>query len=732
MSTSSTHTHHGHSAACCAGTPAPKASQSGFSSAGDGQEQSTLRIEQMDCPTEEGLIRKVLGNRAEVYALEFDLMQRKLNVVHSPGFRSQLQGLIAQLGMSSELESPATEPGAKVASGNAWSSWLRIGAAVVVALVAESASWLQAPSWLVLLLSVAAIGLCGLGVYKKGWIAIRHRDLNINALMSIAVTGALVLGEWPEAAMVMSLFGLAELIEARSLDRARSAVDRLLSITPDLVDVWSAEQGWVSEKAVNVQAGALAKVLPGQRLGLDGIVELGSSAVNQAPITGESEAVTKSAGDVVYAGSINGMGELQYRITADYDHSLLARITHSVQQAQQNKAPIQRFVDRFSRIYTPVVVAVAAAIAVTPPLLGMGTFSEWVYKALVLLVIACPCALVISTPVAVVSALTLAARQGLLVKGGVYLERARQIKYVILDKTGTLTEGRPSLQDMFIAGEHAEPVKQVAYSLAMRSDHPASQALVQAKVHEDTIEIQDFMAVPGKGVQGLAGNICYRLGSKAWAAAEGAGAQAMLTQWEAGWQARGASFVYLHDGKTIVAAFAVNDAIKSGVKTALQRLRSQGVSVSIASGDNEHAVRAVATAVGIDEFQADLLPEEKLTLLTQHQQTGVVAMVGDGINDAPALAQADIGFAMGALGSDVAIETADVAILNDDLNKIPDVLQLSKRLHRVLVQNISTALAIKAIFLGLAMTGGASMWMAVFADVGASLLVVLNSLRLLR
>ena len=441
--------------------------------------------------------------------------------------------------------------------------------------------------------------------------------------------------------------------------------------------------------------------------------------------------MTKAAGDQVYAGSINGLGELQYRVTTDYDHSLLARITHAVQQAQQNKAPTQRFVDAFSRVYTPIVVVLAAGIAVIPPLVGWGAFTEWVYRALVLLVIACPCALVISTPVAVVSALTASARQGLLVKGGVYLERARRIQHVILDKTGTLTQGMPRVQDVFVSTAHNDYVQTLAYSLALRSDHPASQALVLAQPEGSALEVSGFSAIPGQGVEGVIEGRLYRLGSRAWASAE-AEPVPLLTAWEAKWQAQGASFVYLYEAQTVMAAFAINDVVKEGAAQALKRLASRGVTVSMASGDNRHAVSSVAAMVGLSHFHAELLPEQKLDLITQHQKKGLVAMVGDGINDAPALAQADISFAMGAMGSDIAIDTADITILNDDLNKLADVLVLSTRLHRVLVQNISAALAIKAVFLLWAILGGATMWMAVFADVGASLLVVLNSLRLLR
>ena len=719
-------THH-----CCGYASHEPTAARAFTQASAEAAQSTFTIAQMDCPTEERLIRKALEPCAEVQLLEFDLLNRRLHVIHDHGFDVHIEGLIAQLGMVAERDVNTASSSSKRSFGVSRRVWGRTLLAVVLAIGAEIGVWVQAPFWLPATLAVLAIVLCGASVYRKGWLAVRRLDLNINALMSIAVTGAILLGEWPEAAMVMSLFGLAELIEQQSLERARTAVDRLLSFTPEQVEVQVDGGRWQRKEAKAVAVGNYVRVLPGQRLALDGVVETGRFTVNQAPITGESDLVVKEKGDAVYAGSINGSRELQYRTTADHDHSLLARITHSVQQAQQNKAPTQRFVDQFSRVYTPVVVLLAIGVAVLPPLIGMGDFAQWIYRALVWLVIACPCALVISTPVAVVSALTVGARQGLLVKGGVHLERARQIQHVILDKTGTLTEGRPRVCDMLVLGESDDAVKQIAYSLGMRSDHPASQALATALKQESHIELMQFEAYPGLGVQGNADGVTYRLGSRLWALGDRL-PPADVLNWEKNWQNEGAGLVFLANQYELLAVFAIQDAVKTTAADALSRLRSMDVGITIASGDNQQAVASVAKELGLEAVHAALLPEDKLKLIAHQQEHGIVAMVGDGINDAPALAQADIGFAMGAMGSDIAIETADIAILNDDLYKVPYVIDLSKRLHRVLVQNISAALAIKAVFLVLAFTGDATMWMAVFADVGASLLVILNSLRLLQ
>lgn len=738
MSAEHSHSHnHHHDDACCA-EPIYQAAQPALQ-AKAGQQLTRLRIEQMDCPVEEQLIRKKLDGETAVLALQFNLMQRELDVVHSEGYQDQLIKTVVALGMQPVLiDANSTTSAIPTESPSTKKELLRISASVILALVAEIGSWLGWSNWVVVPLAIVALVLTGGVVYKKGLIALKNRNLNINALMSIAVTGAVLLGEWPEAAMVMSLFALAEYIEARSLDRARHAVDGLLSLTPEEVEVLDEGGQWQKQPAQSVVAGSLIKVLPGARIGLDGVVEQGASAVNQASITGESLAVEKKIGDELYAGTVNGMGELQYRSEGRYDDSLLARIAISVQQAQQSKAPVQRFVDQFSQIYTPIVTVMAAALALFGPLVFGGTWFGWIYKALVLLVIACPCALVISTPVAVVSALATAARAGLLVKGGVHLERARRMDYLAVDKTGTITAGMPSLQGTWVAPDFDESqLLTVAYALASRSDHPASVALTQSKLalnfDQTKVIPNEFKAVAGAGVTAFIDNKVWRLGKLSWMDDESLVQKKDLLAWQQEWQSKGASFIFLAKEKKVVAAFAVADQIKAGVKTALSELQTMGVQVEMLSGDNSYAVEHVAEEVGIRYAQGDLLPADKLRIITERtQQHACSGMVGDGINDAPALAQADIGFAMGALGSDMAIETADMAIMNDDLAKIPYIMRLSTALHHVLIQNISAALGIKLVFLVMALMGTATMWMAVFADVGASLLVVLNSLRLLK
>ncbi len=685
-----------------------------------------VHIADMDCPAEENMIRSGLKRLDQVQSLGFDLMQRVLTVEHAEGARDKVLNALRGLGFEPRMADEAPVPAASPRQG-----LVRIVAAVVLALGAEISHWLAAPEWLIVVLAGAAILSGGVQVYKKGWIALRNGQLNINALMSIAVTGAVILAQWPEAAMVMSLFSLAEWIEARSLDRARSAVDSLLKLVPDEVLVSTDGSQWQRMPANQVQAGWQVRVAPGERFGLDGKVLQGVSTVNQAPITGESAPVDKAPGDEVFAGTINGMGELVYQVQSAHDETLLARITRSVQEAQANKAPIQRFVDQFSRVYTPLVVLAAVVMALALPLMGGVSWTESVYRALVLLVIACPCALVISTPVAVVSALASAARAGILIKGGVYLERARQLRYLAVDKTGTLTLGEPSLSEYGSLRQSLSDgdVLDMALALAERSDHPASQAIARGRVSSGSLSLDQFEAVAGNGVQaqGVTGQL--RLGKRSWVLGSH---QAQTSPAELQAVQSGATMVYLGDEQGLLAWFAMSDTLRPTTTQAIRDLQALGVQVEVLSGDHEQAVRHVAQQAGIQDFRGGLLPQDKLDRIEEKLAKGLVAMVGDGINDAPALARADVGIAMGALGSDIAIETADVALMDDDLGKIAVLMRQSRALHLVLWQNISLALGIKAVFLVMALTGQATMWMAVFADVGASLLVVLNSLRLLR
>ena len=477
------------------------------------------------------------------------------------------------------------------------------------------------------------------------------------------------------------------------------------------------------------------RVRPGERIGLDGEVTAGQSTIDQAPITGESLPIEKTVGDKVFAGTINQAGSLEYKVTAAANNSTLARIIHAVEQAQGARAPTQRFVDTFAKVYTPAVFIFALGVALIPPLFMAGVWFDWIYRALVLLVVACPCALVISTPVTIVSGLAAAARKGILIKGGVYLEGGYKLDYLALDKTGTITHGKPVQTDylsLFPNMEDSAPA--LAASLAGRSDHPVSLAIANAAVDKNlTVHtVDNFEALAGRGVKGEINGEVYYLGNHRLVEELNLCSPALEEKLFA-LEKQGKSVVLLLDKSGPLALFAVADTVKDTSREAIQQLHDLGIKTLMLTGDNTHTAKAIADQVGIDQAQGDLLPTDKLQAIEALYAKGHrVGMVGDGINDAPALARSEIGFAMAAAGTDTAIETADVALMDDDLRKIPAFIQLSRRTSSILKQNIALALVIKAIFLAVTFLGMATMWMAVFADMGVSLLVVFNGLRLLR
>ena len=699
-------------------------------------EQTTkLSIAKMDCPTEETLIRNKLGTVAGVADLDFNLMQRTLSVRHANQVLPDVLVALQALGFEAQVVDTAEVASPSAAPVTTPTNWWPLGISLVTASAAEAVYWLHNGNhWSVVVLALVAVFTGGLSTYKKGWIALKNRNLNMNALMSIAVTGAMLIGHWPEAAMVMVLFALAEVIEAKSLDRARNAIRGLLDLTPEQATVQQADGTWREVGAKQITIGARVRVKPGERIALDGEVLEGRSAVNQAPITGESLPVEKSPGDSVFAGTINESGSFEYRVTALANNSTLARIIHAVEAAQGSRAPTQRFVDQFARWYTPLVFALAIAVALLPPLLMGAAWMDWIYRALVLLVVACPCALVISTPVSIVSGLAAAARHGILIKGGVYLEEGRKLRWLALDKTGTITHGKPAQTDFVTWGNAlASDSCSIAASLAARSDHPVSKAVAQAAQTDGValLDVAEFNALPGRGVQGQINGATYHLGNHRMLEELGQ-CTPELEQRIAALETAGKTVVMLVGAKAVHALFAVADTIKDSSRTAIAELHALGINTMMLTGDNPNTAQAIAAQAGIDRAQGNLLPDDKLREVEQLARSGKVGMVGDGINDAPALARADVGFAMGAAGTDTAIETADVALMDDNLRKIPTFVRLSRATAQVLMQNIVLALGIKAVFLVLTFTGQATMWMAVFADMGASLLVVGNGLRLLR
>lgn len=699
-----------------------------------GEQTSVLLIAKMDCPTEEGLIRSKLGSITGVTDLQFNLVQRKLTVRHTPGILPSICSALASLGLDGEVER-AESTGVIEAPLPTPTNWWLIAASGSAAALAELVYWINDGNhWSVVLLAAISIMTGGLPTYKKGWIALKNRNLNMNALMTIAVTGAMLIGHWPEAAMVMFLFALAEIIEAKSLDRARNAIRGLMGLAPETATVRQSDGQWVDIPAKEVVLDALVRVKPGERIALDGVIMAGQSAINQAPITGESLPVDKTVGDAVFAGTINESGSFEYRVTAPANNSTLAHIIHAVESAQGSRAPTQRFVDKFARIYSPAVFVVAVLIAVVPPLMMGASWMDSIYKALVLLVIACPCALVISTPVTIVSGLAAAARRGILIKGGVYLEGGRKLTTLALDKTGTITHGKPEQTDFKHLDGDSDVVQTLAASLASRSDHPVSQAIARAAsaAQFSLQNVADFAAIPGRGVSGKVAAQTLFLGNHRLISELGLATPDLSDELER-LERQGKTAVMLASSDKVLGIFAVADTVKESSRQAIADLHALGVRTLMLTGDNPHTANAIAKQVGIDEARGNQLPEDKLNIVESlvggERQVG---MVGDGINDSPALARADIGFAMGAAGTDTAIETADVALMDDDLRKIPAFIRLSRATARILTQNIVLALGIKAIFMALTFSGQATMWMAVFADMGASMIVVFNGLRLLR
>lgn len=597
------------------------------------------------------------------------------------------------------------------------------------------------PAWLETLVLVAATIAGGLLVFPAAWKALLKGRLDMNVLMTVAVAGAWIIGEHAEAAAVVFLFSLSELLESWAATRARRAVQSLLELSPATAILVG--EGGVEDEVVvgEVVVGSEILIKSGSRIPLDGEVIGGNSTVNQAPITGESVPVDKKTGDAVFAGTVNGEGSLRVRVSKVAGDSTLSRIIRLVGEAEEQKPAAQRWVDRFAAIYTPAVFVMAILVAIIPPLLLGQPWGVWVYRSLVLLVIACPCALVIATPVSIVSGLTALARRGVLVKGGTYLETVGKLRALAVDKTGTITRGKPEVVDIKTAANLSEnEILSRAAAINSHSEHPLAQAIVQAaKEREISFEaVTGYTSVTGQGARATIGGHPHFIGNHRMAHEAGICTpeiEAILSEIEE----KGQSLAVLghapHDGCAgeILGIIAIADTLRPEVAEALKKIHAAGIEkIVMLSGDNQRTASAIAKQAGIDEAIGDLMPEQKVEHVRKLvSEYGVVGMIGDGVNDAPALATASIGFAMGAIGSDTAIETADIALMKDDLTKVADAILTGRRALRIIRFNVTFALTIKAVFLILAFAGYAGLWLAILADTGATLLVILNSLRLL-
>jgi Cd2+/Zn2+-exporting ATPase len=711
------------------------------------------RIQGLDCAEEVAILRREVGGKPGVIDIEFDVLNARMSVEFDPDALSagEIVAAVNATGMKAL-------PWERRLAHEEGSFWQRHGRLMMTAvsgtllLAAFVTHWLLLGSLLAVFagghgadhalpLSVFVLYLGGVAagawfVLPKALLAVRRLRPDMNLLMVVAVIGAIIIGEPFEAATVAFLFALSLLLEHWSVERARNAIGALLDLTPATARYLCPHHGTLHEKPVEeVPLGAVVRVLPGEKIPLDGEVVKGVSSVNQAPITGESLPVAKQPGDEVYAGTINQDGALEFCTTRAANDTTLARIIHMVENAQSRRARSQQWVDRFSARYTPAMMLLAAAIGVVLPLLTGISWSEGVYRALVILVIACPCALVISTPVSIVSALTASARNGILIKGGVFLEMAGRLQVLALDKTGTLTQGRAQVQHIVPCHGHTQAeLLERAAALEATSGHPLARAILR-KAREQGVEVapaEHFQAIPGKGGEGVIKGRLFWIGSHRMMHEKGQETEDIHKRAEA-LEDAGHTVIAVGNDRHVCGLISIADSLRDDVPRTIAELRKAGVrAIVMLTGDNEGTARAIAAATGIDAYHCELLPEDKVEaighLVREYQD---VAMVGDGVNDAPAMATATLGIAMGAMGTDAALETADVALMSDDLSKLPWLIRYSRRTLHNIQQNIAFALGLKLVFILLTLLGLASLWMAIAADTGATLLVVFNSLRLL-
>lgn len=706
-------------------------------------EPQELRVHGMDCAEEVTLLkRELIPLLGDEDRLGFDLLNGKLTVDTSSLYvsRTDLLAAIERTGLKSE---PWQKDDAARKDQSFWKQHQRSILTSVSGLLGLSGVVFQMAAGESEFVPIASIALYSIGivagllmVLPKAWRSLISLRPDMNLLMSVAVIGAVLIGEWFEGATVAFLFSFSLLLESWSVGRARRAIASLMDLSPPTAHLRD-QAGEVKDvPPSDVQVGSTVVVRPGEKIPLDGRVLAGISGVNQAPITGESVPVEKEAGDEVFAGSINGDGLLEIETTKAVDDTTLARIIKMVGDAGSKRAPSEKWVEKFAAIYTPVVMIVAFLMLVIPPLAFGGEWSVWLYRSLVLLVIACPCALVISTPVSVVAALAAAARNGVLIKGGVFIEVPAHLKAIAMDKTGTLTRGEPAVVDVVPMNGHDEAeLLMRAGALELNSNHPLARAIVEETERRNLqlIPADEFETIQGKGASGIINGKPFWLGSHRYLEQRGQETPEVHQQLES-MQEAGRTVVVVGNDEHVCGFITLADVIREETRAAIRQLHEAGVEqLVMLTGDNEGTAKAIAKEAGIDEVHAELLPEDKVVaverLVKQYEH---VAMIGDGVNDAPALARASLGLAMGAAGSDAAIETADIALMSDDLSKLPWLIHHSRRTLSIIRQNIAFSLAVKALFVVLTFAGFASLWAAIAADMGASLLVIGNGLRLLK
>ncbi|MGY4688442.1 heavy metal translocating P-type ATPase [Salibacterium sp. K-3] len=689
--------------------------------------KETYHVEGMDCGNCAVTIEKHLGNVQDVQHVQVNFSTGKMQVHHS----SSPENIMKEVRKAGFEAIPDTGSQNDDRKKKRFPSTTLSGLFLALGF---AGSFTALPDLLLTALYAASIAAGGYKPAKSAFYALKSRALDMNVLMASAAIGAALIGEWFEGAMVVWLFALGTTLQNRSLERTRASIRSLMDLAPAEAVVLSGGQQ-VRKAVEEVGVGDIVLVKPGEKVPLDGEVVSGTSSINQAPITGESIPVDKQEGSTVYAGTVNESGSLEIKVTKLAADTTIAGIIHLVEEAQEKKAPTQAFIDKFAAVYTPVVFALAVSVILFPPLLGLGTWGEWFYKGLALLVVACPCALVISTPVAIVSAIGNAAKNGVLIKGGTFLEKAGIIDTAAFDKTGTLTEGKPKVSEVHAFHGSNEELLAVSRTIEEHSTHPIARAVMMyAEEHGIAAERgSDFQSVAGTGAKASIHGVEYFAGSPAWFQDMGAALdeyRELIHKLEQ----QGNTLVVVGTRARILGVIAVRDTIRDRTVHSIQALKKAGISdTAMLTGDNRGTAKRIAGEAGVDRFFDELLPEDKSSAVETLQAEGKrVAMVGDGINDAPALAVSDLGIAMGGAGTDTAMETADIVLMADNLEQLPHTIRLSRRALTIIKQNIWFSLLTKAAALVLIFPGFLTLWMAVLSDTGAALLVILNSMRLMR
>nr|WP_243735039.1 heavy metal translocating P-type ATPase [Paenibacillus turpanensis] len=697
---------------------------------GTGKGQTYL-IEGMDCGSCAATLEKHMRTLPQVHRVSVSFATGKMQIEHDLP-PEEIVREVSKAGYRASLASRGKE--VEQSRSQKGSSLTVFSGILLILGFVGSLTGVQ--ETLVNLLYAVSIIAGGFKPAKSAFYAVKSGSLDMNVLMTAAALGAAAIGEWFEGATVVWLFALGNVLQTRSIERTRESIRSLMKLAPP--EAWVKKgQELVRTPVERISVGDRIVVKPGEKIALDGVVVSGASSVNQAPITGESLPVDKEQGSPVYAGTVNESGSLEIKVTKLVEDTTIAKIIHLVEEAQEKKAPSEAFVDRFAKIYTPIVFVLALILMVFPPLFGVGSWGDWFYKGLELLVVACPCALVISTPVAIVSAIGNAARNGVLIKGGTFLEIAGSLQAVAFDKTGTLTEGKPKVSAIFTeSGVSEEELLAVARTIEEHSKHPIAAAVLEYARQRgiDTRPGQSFRSIAGKGAKAEIGGMDYYVGNHKLFNELLVDVDSSMEATAATLQNEGSTLVFVGTAERILGLIAVADSIRKTSVHALAGLKRAGIEqIVMLTGDNEGTARKVAGLTGVDRYFADLLPEEKVKAVQQLQSEGKrVAMVGDGINDAPALASADLGIAMGGAGTDTAMETADIVLMADNLEKLPHTVRLSRKALAIIKQNIWFSIAIKAAALMLIFPGWLTLWAAVMSDTGAALIVILNSMRLLR